>query len=503
MYFPSKEQFLKLSKQGNMIPIYREILGDLETPVSAYFKTAEKAQYSFLLESVEGEEKVAQYSFLSKDPELVITSKDNALEISHCKNGKCKKEIQPLKKNNPLVSIREILSKYKFVDVPGLPRFCGGLVGFLGYDIVRFFEKLPNKPKDDLNLANMTLMMVTNLIIFDHRNHKIKIVSCAHIDQKATKQKKLAAYQSATKKIEKIIKELQGPAKSLKKQNKTKKASKAKSNVTEEQFKKMVTEAKKHIKAGDIIQTVLSQRFKVKINTNPFNIYRTLRTLNPSPYMFYLNFDKMQLVGSSPELLVRCENNIVETRPIAGTRPRGKDEHEDAYLAVDLLEDPKEKAEHIMLVDLGRNDLGRVCEKGSVHLSEFMIVEKYSHVMHIVSNVKGKLKKGNDSLDVLQAAFPAGTLSGAPKIRAMEIIDDLENVSRGPYGGCIGYFSFSGNLDTCITIRTIVVSDENAYVQAGAGIVADSSPQKEYQETLNKAKAQMAAIELAHRQFVC
>ncbi|MBI5415275.1 MAG: anthranilate synthase component I family protein, partial [Candidatus Omnitrophica bacterium] len=272
---------------------------------------------------------------------------------------------------------------------------------------------------------------------------------------------------------------------------------KVRSSFTPARFREIVEEAKKKIQAGDIIQVVLSQRFEFDLTTEPFNIYRTLRALNPSPYMYYLQLDDVQIVGSSPELLVRCEEGVVETRPIAGTRPRGKNDREDAALAKDLLEDPKEKAEHIMLVDLGRNDLGRVCERGSVQLSEFMNVEKYSHVMHIVSNVRGKLRADRDGLDVLQAAFPAGTVSGAPKIRAMEIIEDLENLARGPYAGCIGYFSFSGNLDTCITIRTVVVKGKKAYIQAGAGIVADSVPEKEYQETVNKAKAQLKAIELA------
>lgn len=503
MFFPSEKEFLKLSKKGNLIPVYKEILGDLETPVSAYFKVAHKAKYAFLLESVEGEEKVARFSFLAKDPELVFQSKHNNLTLTRFGKGKATKETFKIK-DTPLSFIREILSRYKFVNVPKLPRFCGGLVGYLSYDIVKFFEKLPNKTKDDLKLPDTLLMLAKNLIIFDHLNHNIKVVQCVYLNPKSSKEQKIRLYKKALKKINITIDELNQPLiiESNKKRRKGTQPAKlkVKSNTTEARYKEMVTEAKKQIRAGEIIQVVLSQRFEVDLKTNPFNIYRTLRAVNPSPYMFYLNFNGIQLIGSSPELLVRCEEGIVETRPIAGTRPRGKNDKQDTALAKDLLGDPKERAEHIMLVDLGRNDLGRVCQKGTVHLSEFMSVEKYSHVMHIVSNVKGKLKANSDDLDVLKAAFPAGTVSGAPKIRAMEIIEDLEKVTRGPYAGCIGYFSFSGNLDSCITIRTIVAHKGKAYIQAGAGIVADSNPKKEYQETINKAKAQIMAIELAHNQ---
>jgi anthranilate synthase component 1 len=503
MHIPSEKNFLKLTAKGNLIPVYKEILGDCETPVSAYFKIAHKAKYSFLLESVEGEEKIARFSFLAKDPELVFQSKHNSISISRLHKGKMVKESHEIT-DTPLTFIRQILNKYKFVDIPQLPRFCGGLVGYLSYDIVKFFEKLPFKTKDDLKLPDALLVLAKSLIIFDHLNHHIKVVQCVYVNPKSSKAQKVREYKKALKQIDRTISELDRP---LAVKTRTKHKTKAslhklqvKSNTTEAQYKKMVTEAKKQIRAGEIIQVVLSQRFEVDLKTDPFNIYRTLRAVNPSPYMFYLNFDGIQIIGSSPELLVRCENGIVETRPIAGTRPRGKDDKQDALLAKDLLDDPKERAEHIMLVDLGRNDLGRVCKQGTVHVSEFMSVEKYSHVMHIVTNVKGTLKRNCDHLDVLKASFPAGTLSGAPKIRAMEIIEDLEKVTRGPYAGCIGYFSFSGNLDSCITIRTIVAHKGRAYIQAGAGIVADSDPKKEYQETVNKAKAQIMAIELAHHQ---
>ncbi len=496
MLYPNQQQFLKLTSKGNLIPVYAEVSGDLETPVSAYFKVAEKAKYSFLLESVEGEEKVARYSFLAKNPELVFKSQGNTMSIQRLSGKKAKVE-QCTIKTTPLEFVRAIMKGYKLVDIPGLPRFCGGLVGYIGYDVVRFFERLPNQPKDDLKLPDILLVLTKDLIIFDHRNHKIKVVSCVSVNPKDSKQAKLKKYRQALKTIQTLTNELHRPLKPSNARS-DKFLPQVRSNVTQAQFEKNVETAKKHIKAGDIIQVVLSQRFSVPVKTNPFNIYRSLRTLNPSPYMYYLNFDGLQIVGSSPELLVRCEDGLVETRPIAGTRARGRDEKEDERLKKELLRDPKEKAEHIMLVDLGRNDLGRVCERGTVHISEFMAVEKYSHVMHIVSNVKGKLRKDQDALDALQAAFPAGTVSGAPKIRAMEIIDELENMKRGPYAGCVGYLSFSKNLDTCITIRTIVVTEKKAYIQAGAGIVADSVPRKEYTETVNKARAQIMAIQIAH-----
>jgi len=501
MYYPSQNNFLKLTKKGNLIPVYKETLADLETPVSAYRKLADQATYSFLLESVEGEEKVARFSFLAKDPELILQTKGKEATITYIHGQKKRVEKKSIN-NTPLTFIREILSRYRFVQLEGLPRFCGGLVGYLSYDIVRFFERLPQKTKDDLKLPDCLLVLAKNLVIFDHLSHKIKILSCAEVPSSANEKQKIQAYQKAIKTIDHLTAELKKPLAPLKNKNGRMDSKplqlKAKSNFTEAEFKKIVTKAKEHIQEGDIIQVVLSQRFEVAVKTDPFNIYRALRSLNPSPYMYYLQLDHLRIIGSSPELLVRCENNVVETRPIAGTRPRGKTEVEDQTLKKELLLDPKERAEHIMLVDLGRNDLGRVCEQGSVHVSEFMIVEKYSHVMHIVSNVKGQLKKDKDGFDVLQAAFPAGTVSGAPKIRAMEIIEDLENVARGPYAGCIGYFSFSGNVDTCITIRTIVFQKGKAYIQAGAGIVADSEPHKEYLETVNKAKAQMAAIDMAH-----
>ena len=492
----SQEEFLKLSSQGNLIPVYREIPGDLETPVSAYYKLAGGKVYSFLLESVEGQEKVAQYSFIARDPELIFTSHAHEAKVLRFVKGKERAEKISFS-GSPLSVVRELMNDYKAVDVPGLPRFYGGMVGYLSYDCVRFFERLPDQTSDDLNLPEICLALAKDLVIFDHRHHTIKVVSCVHLAKEDSKDAKIKKYKAAQKMIDGLIADLQKPL-SLPVSKKTSKKISVTSNCTKAQYEQMVIKGKEHIKAGDIFQIVLSQRFKADISVDAFEIYRCLRVLNPSPYMFYLNFNGLQLVGASPELLVRCENGLVETRPIAGTRPRGKNDAEDQALVKSLLADPKEKAEHIMLVDLGRNDLGRVSEKGTVHLSEFMQVEKYSHVMHIVSNVQGKLRKGMDALDVLEAAFPAGTVSGAPKIRAMEIIEGLEAQKRGPYAGAVGILSFSKNLDTCITIRTIVVHNAKAYVQAGAGIVADSDPTTEYTETMNKAKAQIRAIELAH-----
>jgi len=396
------------------------------------------------------------------------------------------------------------MQQYKFVSVKGLPRFSGGLVGYIGYDMVRFFEPRLQKTgkinPDDLKLQDVVMVLADKLVIFDHREHTLKIIYCIHTDSSKSSPSKL--YDNAVKEIEvrsqKLEKALGSKSTSL---HKSIFDFNAKSNFSKSRFEEAVRKAKKYIRSGDIIQAVLSQRFRLKLRTDSFNIYRALRQINPSAYMYYLKFDKLSIVGSSPELLVRCEDRLVQTRPIAGTRQRGKNEKEDEALSKNLINDKKERAEHIMLVDLGRNDLGRVCERGSVKLSEFMKIEKFSHVMHIVSNVVGKLSKNKNIYDLLRATFPAGTVTGAPKIRAMEIIDELENVKRGPYAGCIGYFSFSGNLDTCITIRTIVVKGNVAYMQAGAGIVADSKPSKEYLETVNKAKAQLLAIQLAQNYF--
>ncbi len=470
MYSPDKKEFLKLAKKYNVIPVYREILTDLLTPVSTFLKV--KDGYSYLLESVEGEEKIARFSFIGIDPSIVFRSKNKS----------------------PLKDISRIMSSFKAAPLKDLPRFSGGLVGYMGYDVVRFFEKLPNKNPDKLKVEDSIFMLADTLIIFDHSTHKIKVVSNAYIKKGKDKEK---IYKKTLNKIDKLIDKLNSHLKRYKPIHHKKKSHKIKSNFSRPQFENSVKKAKKYIKKGDIIQVVLSQRFETQLNSDPLDVYRALRSLNPSPYMYYLNFGDIKMIGSSPELLVRCENNKVDTRPIAGTRPRGKTDSEDKRLAKELLEDKKECAEHVMLVDLGRNDIGRVCKSGTVRVSEFMFIEKYSHVMHIVSNCEGELAKEKNIYDVLRAGFPAGTVTGAPKIKAMEIIDELENTKRGPYAGAVGYFSFSGNMDTCINIRTILVKGKKAFIQAGAGIVADSVPKKEYEECLNKAKAMIKAIEIA------
>lgn len=495
MIYPDFSQFKRLAKQGNVIPVYKEILADLETPVSAFLKIDE-GDYSYLLESVESQENIGRYSFLASHPSLVFESKRQTVTFTCFHRGyKSSRSFQYC--GNPLNEIRRLLAGYKFVSVDGLPRFCGGFIGYLGYDMIRFMENIPDTNPDDLGLSDCVFMLSDTLMIFDHVNHKIKVVSNVILEDSDPAHLK-SAYNNAVKKINELAGRLKRSPKSRPEGRKIASSVKITSNVSKKNFIKAVLKAKEYIRRGDVIQVVLSQRFKMKLESKPIDIYRSLRSINPSPYMFYLKLCDLILVGSSPELLVRCEDGVVETRPIAGTRPRGRDEKHDEALACELLKDEKEKAEHLMLVDLGRNDLGRVCRFGSVKLSEFMSIEKYSHVMHIVSNVTGRLKKNKNALDALISCFPAGTVSGAPKIRAMEIIDELETTRRGPYAGAIGYFSFSGNLDSCIIIRTIVIKHNNLYIQAGAGIVNDSKPQKEYTETVNKAKALMEAVRYAY-----
>jgi anthranilate synthase component 1 len=495
MIYPDFKEFIKLAKKGNVIPVYEEVVADLETPVSAFLKIG-CGPYAYLLESVESQENVGRYSFLSADPSLVFESKDHVTRFVRRHKDVAKPKSCP-GVGSPLDELRALAAGFKFVPVKGLPRFCGGFVGYIGYDMVRFFERIPDKNPDDVSVPDCVFMLSETLLIFDHVNRRIKIVSSAMPKSHAEPELK-RAYEAAVKKIRGIeisLKKPLGVSTPMKKKRRAPAA--VVSNMTRPDFKKIVTKAKEYIKNGDIIQVVLSQRFQTKLEHEPFDIYRSLRAVNPSPYMFFLKMRDVILVGSSPELLVRCEDGLAATRPIAGTRPRGKNEAQDEALARELLGDAKEKAEHLMLVDLGRNDLGRVCDYGTVKVEEFMTIEKYSHVMHLVSNVRGRLHKNKDALDALVACFPAGTLSGAPKIRAMEIIDELENARRGPYGGAVAYLSFSGNLDSCIIIRTMVIKDQQIYMQAGAGIVADSDPDTEYNETVNKARALLEAVKQA------
>ncbi|MFH1269632.1 MAG: anthranilate synthase component I [Candidatus Omnitrophota bacterium] len=492
MYEPSLQEFLRLSRKANVIPVFKEIGADLDTPVSAFLKL-KKDNYAFLLESVEGQEKTARYSFLGSNPSVIFKSKARNIEIRYA--GR-KSASRFTARKDPLDEIEKIMKDFKSAKIKGLPRFYGGFVGYMGYDMVRFFERLPDKNPDDLKLPDSIFMLTDSILAFDHVNHTIKIIVNVILPKQGMGSpaiKKTEVYSDAVSKIESIHRDLRKTLSEGKnKGNKCK--AKIVSNFKKSEFQDMVIKAKEYIKKGDIIQVVPSQRFKINIERDPLDIYRRLRSLNPSPYMFFLKLQEVILIGASPEMLVRCEDGLVETRPIAGTRPRGKTQKEDLKLEKELLKDKKEKAEHIMLVDLGRNDIGRVCKKGRVRVSEFMRVERYSHVMHLVSEVEGELDKRHNIYDCLRACFPAGTVSGSPKIRAMEIIDELENTRRGPYAGCVGYFSFSHNMDTCITIRTVVIKDNIGYVQAGGGVVADSVPEKEYFESVNKAKALIEAI---------
>ncbi len=487
MYHPNLEDFKKLLKKGKTIPIYKEILGDLETPVSCFAKI--KGDYSYLLESAESEERIGRYSFIGINPKVFFRIENNKVHITKNKE----EEVKEVGKN-PLLFLKGIINSYSAVSIDGLPRFFGGAVGFIGYDYIRFIEELPPRTEDYLKIPTAFFIITENTIIFDHLNHTMKIIASIPISENPDE-----TYKIAIESIERIEERLKQPIDYFSEKIKS---HKPKFEISKEDYMKMVFQAKEYIKGGDIIQVVLSQRIKKETSASPISIYRALRHINPSPYMFLLNFSDIKLIGSSPELLVRLEEGIAETRPIAGTRRRGKIEEEDRRLENELLNDPKEKAEHIMLVDLGRNDMGRVCDFGSIDVFDFMKIKRYSHVMHIESSIKGKIKEGLSGFELLQASFPAGTLTGAPKIRACEIIDELEAQRRGHYGGCVGYFSFLGNMDTCITIRTILLHNGIAYIQGGAGIVADSNPEKEYEESLNKAGCCLSAIDMAEEGLV-
>jgi anthranilate synthase component 1 len=483
--------FKSLAKNGNLIPLYREILADYETPVSAFAKI-DHGPSAYLLESVEGGENWARYSFLGSGSPAVVQEQQGDLVLSV---GTRSRRIPA--GGNPVERLRELMLEYHPVAVPGLPRFVGGAVGYFSYDTVRTFEDLPALRKDGLGLPDCAFLLTDTLLIFDNVSQKIKVVANAQIA--STKDRDIRkAYNDATERIEAMIARLKRPLRRIGSKRRRKPITFT-PNMNQADFEKMVTRTKEYIRAGDIVQAVLSQRWQTQIHTTPFQLYRALRVINPSPYMYYLRVAGVELVGSSPETLVRCEDGKIAVRPIAGTRRRGQTPEEDQQLARRLLADEKERAEHVMLVDLGRNDVGRVARKGSVQVDSLMQVERYSHVMHITSQVTGELDQDKTVYDVLRACFPAGTVSGAPKIRAMEIIEELEPARRGPYAGAVGYFSFSGNMDMCINIRTVVIKGRQAYIQAGAGIVADSNPEHEYEETCNKARAMMKAIELAEQ----
>jgi len=490
VYYPSRSEFREKAREGNLVPVWKEILLDAETPVSAFRKIG-NSQYAFLLESVEGGENVGRHSFLGSEPFAVFSSKGDTVTVS--RNGR--QQARRLGAGeDPLAALAALLSEYQFVSAAGgLPRFCGGAVGFIGYDMVRFFERLPERAVDDLALPDSMLVLTDTCLIFDHAYHRGKVLSNALVTGDPDQ-----AYEQAIRKIEALCARLAAPSPAVPPPRPRPRDTALSVNLTREEYERIVMAAKDYISAGDIIQVVLSQRLSRPVAADPFDIYRALRSLNPSPYMYYLTYGDLRIIGSSPERLVSVQDGEVVTRPIAGSRPRGKTPQEDEALAAELLADEKERAEHVMLLDLGRNDLGRVCRYGTVVVDEQMVIEKYSHVQHIVSNVRGELRSGCDQFDVLRACFPAGTLSGAPKVRAMEIIEELEPTRRGPYGGVIGYFSFSGNMDTAITIRTIVCANGIAHIQVGAGIVADSLPGREYEECVTlKGGALLKAIEMA------
>jgi anthranilate synthase component 1 len=464
------------------MPVYRDLLADLETPLSAYWKLASDERYSFLLESVTGGEQLARYSIIGIRPKAVLRSKGTKARL--LKNGEWIDSHVP-KGKDPLDLLREMIEPNEWA--PGLPKFSGGAVGMLGYDIVRFFERLPELTKDDLEIDDLAMMIADSVVVFDHAKNTIRVIVHA--------PKTSEGYDQAESEIAEIIRRLQGPLPQLPAGTDSPKP--VRSNVTKEHHISVVERAKEYIAAGDCIQTVLSQRFETEVSAHPLSVYRALRSLNPSPYMFLLRFGDFDVVGASPEILVGLEGSQARVRPIAGTRWRGQNLEEDVLLEQQLLSDEKERAEHIMLVDLGRNDLGRVCRYGTVKVNELMTIERYSHVMHIVSDVTGELKPGEDAFSLVRASFPAGTVSGAPKVRAMEIIEELEANRRGLYAGAVGYFGAQGDMDLCIAIRTILMKNGRAYVQAGGGIVHDSVPESEFQETCNKARACLRAIEIA------
>ena len=491
---PSREEMYQYFGQGDHVPVYRMLLADLETPVSVYMKLKEAGKPAFLLESVEGGEQVGRYSFIGVNPKGVLSVKDNIVIFE--REGQQTKFAIP-EGQDPLHVIKRHFQTVKPVALEGLPRLVGGAVGYMSYDIVRYFEDLPATASDDLQVPTVAFMLPDTLVIFDHAKHQLIVLANAH----NTDDDPDGAYDLAVSSIDGIVDSLTAPLAHQAYDPPTGGlSSDPVSNVEKQVHEERVRTAKAYIRDGDAFQIVLAQRFSRDTEASPLQIYRALRATNPSPYMFLLEFrDDLTLVGASPEMLVRLEDGIAYNRPLAGTRRRGATEKEDLALEEELLNDPKERAEHVMLVDLGRNDLGRVCDYGTVQVKKMMYVERYSHVMHITSQVEGRLRKDMDAFDLLRATFPAGTLSGAPKVRAMEIIEELEETRRGPYGGAVGYFSFDGSMDMCITIRTLLMQKGTISVQAGGGIVADSDPTAEYYETINKAKAVFEAVKYAER----
>ncbi len=494
---PAFEEFARRAGDARFVPVYRQLVGDALTPVSA-FRRIERPGRSFLFESVVGGEKVGRFSFLGTEPFLRFEARGNQVTITTTSDTGPARTFESA---DPFRDLESLLAQYKAIGLPELPRFTGGAVGFAAYDSVRYIERLPNAPPDDRSLPDLSFAFYDRMVLFDHIRKTVLVVAHAHLGPGIDPR---TAYDDACRRIDELVDRLAtpGPEPTLPDIDTAVPATfSPKSNMTQAQFEAVVRRCQEYIKAGDIFQVVPSQRFTLETTAAPFDIYRTLRVVNPSPFLFYLTFDDFHLIGCSPEILVRVEDGEVTVRPLAGTRRRGKDEAEDRALAAELLADPKERAEHIMLVDLGRNDVGRVCEYDSVKLTDLMTVERYSHVMHITSNVTGRLSPGKTAFDALRAGLPAGTVSGAPKVRAMEVIDEVEPQRRGPYAGAVGYIDYTGNMDTCIALRTLVLKGTTAYVQAGAGIVYDSDPATEYEETLSKARGLLRAIEIAQTQL--
>lgn len=494
---PSMEQVLSMAGQYNLIPVAIRLLADMETPIRIFQRYAQRER-AFLLESVEGGVQWARYSFIGTDPFLLISGKQGHIEVEM--NGK-REQLT----GKPVEELKALLRSYRSPQLDEMPPFTGGAIGFFGYDLLQYYEKLPAHTLDDLGMDDIRFMFCDQVIVFDHVKQQILLVGNVHVKDGDTDEDIRQSYMKLCRKLEETAEHLQeqGPRENVNSRGIPTDVDlgEIKSNMTKEKYMDNVDRAKEYIRAGDIFQVVLSQRFHIETEVSPLHVYRVLRTLNPSPYMYYLKMDEEIIVGTSPEALVKVDDRRVETRPIAGTRPRGIDESTDRALAEELLRDEKERAEHLMLVDLGRNDLGRVSEFGSVKCDSFMEIERYSHVMHIVSGVSGKLREDKDFFDAFLSCLPAGTVSGAPKLRAMEIIAELEREARGAYAGAIGYLGFTGNMDSCITIRTIIFREGKAYVQAGAGIVWDSEPEKEYEETVNKAKGMLKAIRVAEQMF--
>jgi anthranilate synthase component I len=493
MNYPEQDAFVLLAGQSGLVPVHRTIIADMDTPLTIYAKVSDNRRHAFLFESMEGGEKWGRYSFIGLDPLLTFVSRGDGVIIERPGTAEAVTEKTGV---NPLHALRNLLASFQASNAAGLPRFYGGAVGFLGYDMVRFIEAIPDA-NPGTGLPDSSFMVPRLVLIHDAVQQELTIVCNVETGAGADPA---ALYRDAIRRIDEVVALVRTPMRPERSAFSASGGShEFTSNMTQEEFERMVERAKEYILAGDIIQVVLAQRFHARTSLDPFLLYRALRHINPSPYLFFLRLDEVALIGSSPEILVRLEDGDIELRPIAGTRKRGATMEEDTALEAELLADPKERAEHLMLVDLGRNDVGRVAEGGSVRVEDLLVIERYSHVMHIVSGVHGRLAPGCDQFDVLEACFPAGTVSGAPKIRAMEIIDELEPDRRGPYAGAVGYFGFSGNMDFCIAIRTFVMRGKDLWVQAGAGIVADSVPQKEFEETINKARGLRRAVELAEK----